>query len=161
MKPTPPPILSQHRLARFATWGRLWLQGFAAALLFLVQVDPVRVRRELALTARFVGTLVFLRLVQGFRPPRRKSWRKPVRRPGMLRTIKGSRLRRRLRARDPVARFFAILAVMRDLDQEVARLKKRLARGLTRLRSIPPAHEHDALALAASEIARACAADTS
>lgn len=157
----PPPILSHHRLARLSAWGRLWLQGFSAALLFMLQLDPVRARRELALTARFVGTLVFLRLALGFRPPRRKSWRKPVRRPGMLRAIKGSRLRRRLRARDPIARFFAILAVMRDLDQEAARLKQRLARGLTRLRSIPPAREHDALALAACEIARAHPADTS
>jgi hypothetical protein len=70
------------------------------------------------------------------------------------------RLRRRLRARDPVERFFAILSVMRDLALEADRLQRRLACGLTRLRVIPPAREHAAPALA-TICAPAHAADTS
>jgi hypothetical protein len=78
-----------------------------------------------------------------------------------LRAVKGSRLRRRLRARDPAARFFAILAVMRDLDAEAARLARRLPRGLTRLRAIPPRREH-AVVRPISCFAAPCAhADTS
>jgi len=141
------------------TWAELWLQAFAAILLFLVDADPACVRRELQRMARFVSTLVFLHVALRFRPPRPKTWRHPVPRAGMLRAVKGGCLRRRLDGRDPVARFFAILSVMRDLDAEIARLLKRLARGLTRLRVILP--ERSASALAASALTPVCAADTS
>jgi hypothetical protein len=157
---TAPHFISAHRVTRFTTWAKLWLQWFAAVLPLLLFHDPARVRRELARSARMAANLVVLHAARRLGPlrPRRRP---PIKRAGMLRALKGSRLRRRLRARDPAARFFAILAVMRDLDAEAARLVRHLPRGLTRLRAIPPGREH-AVAPPLSCFGAICAhADTS
>jgi hypothetical protein len=95
--------------------------------------------------AQLISYIVMLRAAALALPCRqRPRWRAPVSRPGMRRSFNGAALRRRLRGRDPVARFFAILCAMRDLDALVARQAKRLACGLTRLRPIVPAFEDDA-----------------
>lgn len=154
-------IISPHRLARLMRWAQLWLQGLAAVLLAFLECDRAGLRQMLRETSIRIGQFAFLHVAQGVRPPRRKTWKPRVRRGGWRRALIGSRLRKLLRARDPVAHFFAILSVMRDFERHVRRLARRLARGLTRLRSIPPAREHDVSALLTRGHAFANAADTS
>jgi hypothetical protein len=159
MKPKPP-LITRHRVARLKAWAMLWLQGFSAAFPFLLDFDRDAVRRRIARMARFSAILVFLHVAVNFTPRRGRSWR-PARRAGVLRAVIGVRLRRRLRARDPVAQFFAILSLMRDFDAEVAKLRKRLALGLTRRQNVAPAHEHARAWPPADPLAAICAADTS
>lgn len=153
MNPIAAPFISHHRLARLTAWAGLWLQAFAAMLLTFSAADTPAARHALARMARFVADLVTLRAAM--RPPprcRRPRWRAPVVRAGLHRTFIGASLRKRLRGRDPVTRFFAILRVMRDFDTLVARQTKRLANGLTRLRPILPMRDcacTDAVSLAA------------
>ena len=147
MKPRRSSVNSR-RIVRLTRWTMLWLQGSAAALLFFMQRDPAALRRKLNRLSLHAGVLVFLHVARRVRPPQHKTLRKPVDRPSFIRTVIGSRLRKDLRRRDPVAHFFAILEVMRDLEIHVARLAKRLANGLTRERPIQPVRERDVLALA-------------
>jgi hypothetical protein len=138
-------LISNHRLARLTAWAGLWLQAFAAILISLNPADAPAARRTLARMAQLISYIVMLRAAALAQPCRqRPRWRAPVSRPGMRRSFIGAALRRRLRGRDPIERFFAILGVMRDLDALVARQAKRLARGLTRLRPMLPAFEDSA-----------------
>jgi hypothetical protein len=53
---------------------------------------------------------------------------------GFRRALTGSRLRRAMAGRDRFARLAAMACVLRDIEVHIARLVKRLRRGLTRRR---------------------------
>ncbi|MGE0740514.1 MAG: hypothetical protein AB7O98_04165 [Hyphomonadaceae bacterium] len=138
--PTP---TSPQRLARLNAWAKLWLiwVGGLAARLFSNDWRA----RDLDSAAKIVGKLLMINAamhVCAQRTPKRYGRRKDY----ILRTILGSRIRRALRGSTFAARFVAILAVMRDLDQHVARLVRRLRNGLTRLHIIDPLTVSDACA---------------
>ncbi|MGE0741804.1 MAG: hypothetical protein AB7O98_10720 [Hyphomonadaceae bacterium] len=130
-----PAPISPQPLARLNAWAKLWLiwLGGLAAQLFSNDWRA----RDLDSAAKIVGKLLMIKTamhVRAKRTPKRYGRLKDY----ILRTILGSRVRRALRGRSFATRFFAILAVMRDLDQHVARLVRRLRNGLTRLHIIDP-----------------------
>ncbi|MGE0741166.1 MAG: hypothetical protein AB7O98_07470 [Hyphomonadaceae bacterium] len=140
LHPTP---ISRQRLARLNAWARLWLiwLGGLVARFFSNNWRA----RDLDSAAKIVGKLLMINTamhVCAQRTPKRYGRRKDY----ILRTILGSRIRGALRGRTFAARFFAILSVMRDLDQNVARLVRRLRNGLTRLHIIDPLTISDACA---------------
>ena len=97
--------------------------------------------------ARFVRELVILRAVQGVeRPKFARGFGPATHRSGYMRAFIGARLRKRLAARDPVARFFSVLALIRDIEAETMRFSRRIARGITRRRGKPYASANDAIA---------------
>ena len=142
----PTAALSQQRLARLTAWARLWLQAAAAVLLVAAAADPSGAWRALKRMARIVAQIVSQRAApRRGALLRRAAWYAPVDRAALTRSFLGARVRKRLRGRDPIGLFFAILRVMADIDAIIARQSKRLARGLTRLCPIPLAREftHD------------------
>ncbi|MGE0742570.1 MAG: hypothetical protein AB7O98_14615 [Hyphomonadaceae bacterium] len=130
--PTP---ISHQRLARLNAWARLWLIWLGGLAVRFFSNDWRA--RDLDAAAKIVGKLLMINTamhVCAQRTPKRYGRRKDY----ILRTILGSRVRRALRGSTFAARFFAILAVMRDLDKHVARLVRRPRNGLTRLHIIDP-----------------------
>ena len=132
------PIISEQRLQRLHRWILLWLKWFAA---FLTQAESIMpFSRQAANVAhgwldiieRRVLLLITARVLPLLRPqqppkhsPRRRKERQ------FQRAFVGEALRRALRAKDLRAR---IAKLSRDLAPLVARLAKRLRRGLTRRR---------------------------
>ena len=136
MKPPPRPALSPHRLARYISWARLWLCWFGGLFAYLVEQNPKLADRYTRMAAQGVANLVLLKAVESHRavkPPRRYGCGIALK-CGMRRFL-GARLRRPYAMRDPVARFFATISMMRDFDAEVRRFRKRIAGGLMRWRS--------------------------
>jgi hypothetical protein len=132
---TPPPLPSRHRLARLLLWARLWLVGLGGVIAQLIAFDPKRADQVTRYAARVVRDLIIFHALHRVRRPKLKRGLKPLgkQRAGGVRAFIGVRLRARLAARDPVARFFAVLALLRDFDVEVARFARRMRRGMTRL----------------------------
>jgi hypothetical protein len=132
---TSPPLPSRHRLARLLLWARLWLVGLGGVIVQLIALDPKRADHVTRYAARVARDLVIFHALHRVRRPRLKRGPKPLgkRRAGGVRAFIGVRLRQRLATRDPVARFFAVLALLRDFDVEVSRFARRMRRGMTRL----------------------------
>lgn len=130
------PLLSNHRLARFTTWARLWLAWMAGALFQFAQ-GPLKdaARRNIADMAKIVECLILIgaakrlperrRIVGG--PPRKRGW-------SPIRTVLGSRLHRRLRGRDLGKRVASLIEIVRDMDRVIAQAVRRIRRGFTRRR---------------------------
>ncbi|MGE0742943.1 MAG: hypothetical protein AB7O98_16525 [Hyphomonadaceae bacterium] len=148
--PTP---ISHQRLARLNAWARLWLIWLGGLVARFFSNDWRA--RDLDHAAKIVGKLLMINTamhVRAQRTPKRYGRRKDY----ILRTILGSHIRRALRGSTFATRFFAILSVMRDLDQHVVRLVRRLRNGLTRLHIIDPLTVSDACAhLCTRDAARA------
>ena len=157
MKPAPRPALSPHRLARYIRWARLWLCWFGGLLALLVEQNPKLAGRYTLMAARGVANLVLLKAMEKHRTvkvPRRYGCGVALK-PGSRRFL-GARLRKPCATRDPVARFFATISMMRDFDTEVARFRKRITGGLMRWRSLAYAWVNDTL-IAAPIFPLACA----
>ena len=133
----PPPLPSRHRLARLLLWARLWLVGLGGVIVQLIALDPKRADEVTKYAARVVRDLVIFHALHRVRRPKLKRGPKPLgkQRAGGVRAFVGVRLRQRLAARNPIARFFAVLALLRDFDAEVMRFARRMRRGMTRLYS--------------------------
>jgi len=161
MKLVPPTRITQHRLKRLAAWAMLMLMWMAQAL-FAEAAPPakrryLRQRYRLGLDdmARRIHAMIVVRAAQLMKrwpragriahcsAPSGFAYRRKGRQ--WLRTLIGSALRKRLYARDPLARIARLLAAVRDLDAFAAHVAKRLRRGLGRAAPIvatrPP---HDA-----------------
>ena len=130
-------------------------------LLVAAAVDPDGAWRTMKRMARIVAKIVSQRAAANWRGAlaRRAAWYAPIQRAALTRSFIGARLRKRLRGRDLIGLFFAILRVMADIDAMIARQSKRLARGLTRLCPIPLAPEENTAAYAI--VVRASAHDDS
>ena len=152
-----PSSLTDHRLARFMTWARLFLVWLAGAFAGFVGDVP---RRRLDQVARMVGELMFLHVAARVRPPPTGAHRHGRLSAISQRAAVGSRLRRAMRGKDFAARLVAILGIMRDAEIHIAKLARRLAGGLTRLRVIALAPEPGPH-IAPPPLARAVCADTS
>jgi len=143
MRKTPRPPISNHRLARFEAWARLWLIWIVGVCAAWSANGGCVHRRDLDRVARGLGGIVVahtaLRVrVQTFPSTRNRHGRLN---PARLRALIGARLRRALQGRDWPQRLAAIVSVMRDLERHVSHLARRLRRGLTRLRIIDPRPE--------------------
>lgn len=164
MRVNAPPI-SAHRLQRLQRWMVLWLNWFAALL------SELRVSASFSAQAtaaahqwldrieRVLTNVVILRaapLVRGACPPKHSARRRIE--AHRRRAIIGSALRRTLRAKDLHQR---IAALSQNVDRLVARLLKRLPRGLTRRRPHRTRPEALCIVRASVESAFAPLADTS
>jgi hypothetical protein len=132
------PPMSEHRLNRYHRWMLLWLTWFAAFLRearacapFSAQATAIA-HRWLDRIERLLTSIVLLRAAPHVRlnntpkhSPRRRNDTQ------MLRAAIGGVMRRALRSKDLNQR---IAALSQNVDALVARLLKRLPRGLTRRR---------------------------
>ncbi len=157
MRIAPNTNLNEHRLARLMTCARLslvWLVGAFAGLAGELS------RRRLDFAARILARLIFLHVAARVRPQRSGVHRHGRLRAIGSRAVVGAALRRALRGKDFATRLFALLRVMRDADHHIAKLARRLRRGLTRLRALPLLPEPGA-SIAPAPRASAMRADTS
>jgi hypothetical protein len=147
MQPPPTPC----RLNRLALWAGLWLARAVAALplmLDLIAADPAlreALRRRLDEIERTLLGVIAWRAILAHGPlyVREQAMRRRDRRAGAALRRRSIRLWRvlfgrglldpRLRSRDPAVRIAALCALHARLDQRVARLLKRLKRGLRSL----------------------------
>ena len=152
--------ISPHKLARLQAWLRLWLIWFAGAFAALCGAGEGADARLFDRASRNVARLVVLHALARLKLSPRCAHRHGRLKDASFRAIAGSALRRAMRGRDGAARLFAIFAVLREIDAHVARLMRRLRKGLTRLRVILPRAE-TAPAPGAPAFARVAFADTS
>lgn len=132
---SPPPLISNHRLARLAVWLLALLAWFS-----LGGQGSDRQRRRANITfdriERAVRDLILIHAAQ-LLPPRKAAPRRhhAPRAPRMrLRAVGGVWLRQRLRTRgDLVSRAAQLLAALRNWRKLAAALARRRAAGLTRL----------------------------
>jgi hypothetical protein len=159
------PPISAHRIHRYHRWMLLWLTWFAAFLKqarafapFSAQATAIA-HRWLDRIERLLVNIVLLRAAPHVRlnntpkhSPRRKTETQ------MLRAIIGSAMRRALRSKDMNQR---IAALSQNVDVLVARLLKRLPRGLTRRRPHHARPEPRCIALVVAYAEAALSPDTS
>jgi len=128
---------TQHRLQRFHRWAMLWLAWFAAFLDSASAFAPVTKQVEtighrwLDRIERIVMAIVMLRAVRHVRGMQAREGVAEHRRKerALARAVVGSALRRAIRSKDLRER---IARLQQDIDALVARLLRRLPRGLTR-----------------------------
>jgi len=132
--------ISQHRLSRFHRWAMLWLAWLAAFLEEAGALAPLSRQAEtiahqwLDRVERVILSIVLLRAAPQVRYLRQPHFSAiPRKDTALRRAIVGGALRRSLRHKSLSCR---IEALSQDLDRLVARLVKRLPRGLTRCRPI-------------------------
>ena len=157
---SPPPLISNHRLARLALWLLAMLAWF---VLGGQGNDRQRRRAEISFDKieRAVRNVIIIGAAR-LMPPR-KSRRHHVRKAPRirLRAIAGVWLRRRLRTRgDLIARATQLLAALRTWRELAAALAQRRSKGLTRLAPVLPRTER-AAPVSIFALPAPCAADTS
>jgi hypothetical protein len=164
MRIAAPPI-SEHRLNRYHRWMLLWLKWFAAFLKAARAFAPLSehataiAHQWLDRIERTLIDIVILRAAPHVRVTNTpKHSARPRKEGGLLRAIVGSAMRRDLRAKDLTQR---IAALSQDVDVLVARLLKRLPRGLTRRRPILSCPGPRPIAPAIAYAEAALSADTS
>lgn len=158
--------ISRHRLSRFHRWAMLWLAWFAAFLEAAGDFTPLSKQAQtighkwLDQIERVILSIVLLRAVRHIRRVHPRKGVAQYRRndTSFHRAVTGSAMRRTLRSRDLRKR---IEALTQSLDGLVARLLKRLPRGLTRRRPIIARAETRDTEAPSVERAPAIAADTS
>jgi hypothetical protein len=131
--------VSELRLTRLHRWAMLWLKGFLAFLDAAAWFAPLSrqakkiVHARLDSIERLIVSLLVIRVARRVHPLNRQHFtlRRGVTRDGWRRAVLGSALRRALRPKDVRAR---IEALRQDISTLVARLARRLPRGLTRRR---------------------------
>ena len=156
---------TQHRLQRFHRWAMLWLTWFAAFLDAASQVAPLAqparaiAHRWLDRIERVVLAVVVLRVVRQVRgmQPRKGVAEHRRKECGLARAVVGSSLRGALHSKNLRER---IERLRQDIDALVARLLRRLPRGLTRRRPIKIQRAHTARISCAFQ-RPACTGDTS
>jgi hypothetical protein len=157
--------ISDLRLTRFHRWAMLWLKWFVAFLDAAGALAPISTQAErighrwLDRIERVIFAIVMLRAVRHVRciKSRRPFALHRLARSGLSRAVIGSALRRALRPKDLRGR---IEALKQSLDVLIARLLKRLPRGLTRRRPIRVVPEANAVRLKRC-VAEAASGDTS
>jgi hypothetical protein len=141
--------ISDLRLKRFHRWAMLWLKWFVAFLDAAGALAPLSSEAQcighlwLDGVERIVLSIVMLRAAPRVRPcnKRRGVSERRLNEFALRRAIIGSALRRSLRPKDLRQR---IEALTQSTDALVARLLRRLPRGLTRRRPIKARREaHD------------------
>jgi hypothetical protein len=157
----PPPLISNHRLARLALWLLALLAWFVCG-----RVGERQRRRDgevsLEKIEHAVRNLIIIRASHLLGPRKPMKRRHLVRPPRVsLRAVAGSWLRRRLRTKgDLIGRAQRLLAVLRSWRTLAAELAERRCKGLTRLSAISPKPANAAPMPARAALAP-CAADTS
>lgn len=153
MRKTPRPPISDHRLARFETWARLWLIWLVGVCAAWCSGGERAHPRDLNPVARAIAAIVLLRArrcVGELRSARHRYGRLNYMR---WRALAGTSLRCALRGRDWPERLMAIVAVMRDLDSHVAALRAGCAMASRACASsIPNAAPRPAIAPGATRI---------
>ena len=157
---------THHCLQRFHRWVMLWLKWFAAFLDAASGFAPLSKQAQtighswLDRIERVVMAIVMLRAVRHARRviPRRGVDEHRRKERALSRAVVGSALRRSLRAKDLRER---IRRLTQDIDALVARLLRRLPRGLTRRRPILTRRGHAVVMVSEAALQLACAADTS
>ena len=138
-----------HRLTRFLTV--VWLRLLRMLGRLLAGEAPCR--EDLNAMSRFVASFILIRACRQLDPnPRRApreppanaapgfTRRAPARSYAFVRAAVGSKLRRRLRGRTPLAHIAALIRAILNLGALTAQLVKRMKRGLTRLRPLVLVH---------------------
>jgi hypothetical protein len=166
--------LSDLRLARLVLWAGLMLQAAAGWLFANAHAAPDWLNDQLRAPALYlrcvVLSLIIVIAARRAPPPKRRRSHHPLSAPpgfarargrcARWRGLIGSRLWRRTRG-TPAQIIAALAALLADLDNEIAAMTRRFARGFTRLRPILPIAP-PALSLAPSATAATPArADTS
>jgi hypothetical protein len=142
----PRPYLTSHRRRRLVLWALTMLAWIAA---LLAGVEPVRRhwRQRYCISlfglALMVKQLILVRAaeINGQRRRGRLVYFKrgrDLRRRHFMRSIYGSKLRRALRHRDPLARIALLADTLKHLDAGAQRFAKRLRCGFMRLWAITP-----------------------
>jgi hypothetical protein len=159
------PPISEHHLNRYHRWMLLWLSWFAAFLEqtrgfapFSAQVTAMA-HQWLDVIERLLVEIVLLRAAPRVRlnnTPKHSPHRRIE--THMRRAIIGSAMRRSLRSKDLNQR---IAALSQNVGALVARLLKRLPRGLTRRRPHHTRPEPRAIARAIASTEAALSPDTS
>ena len=129
--------ITQHRLQRFHRWAMLWLTWFAAFLDAASGFAPLAPQAQRIAHAwlnrieHVIVSIVMLRAAPRVRTIRARRHGTAPNRSGvsLRRAVIGSAMRRALRPKDLRRR---IAALTQNLDALIARLLKRLPRGLTR-----------------------------
>lgn len=159
------PIVSNLRLQRLHRWALLWLTWFAAFLDQAAAFAPFTrqatdaAHQWLDKIERLVIAIVLFRATAAIRligKPKHSSRR--CNETQLRRAVVGSALRRALKRKSLRQR---IAALSQNLDKLVARLVRRLPRGLTRRRPFIARPEPRVLALALAEAAIVLSDDTS
>jgi hypothetical protein len=159
------PPISQHRLHRHHRWMLLWLIWFAAFLKkarafapFSAQATAIA-QRWLDRIERLLTAIVMLRAAPHVRSTNTTKHASRCKiETHIVRAVIGSAMRRALRSKDLTQR---IAALSQDVDVLVARLLKRLPRGLTRRRPHHTRPEARGVARAIAHAEAALAPDTS
>jgi hypothetical protein len=135
--------LPKHARTRLIAWALAMLMWLGAALTGAIALKPRHQRQRVDLHALTNLTLLVKRLIISragdfarLRPPKRfgVAYRsRPIARPGLIRALIGSHLRRALKRRDIFKQICALIAALRHLDTHAAHLAKRMRRRLTRL----------------------------
>ena len=148
MKTSRRPYLTQHRRRRLVLWALAMLAWIASLLAghkpTWRQLRQRHRRMSIHGLAMLVKQLILLRAadIAGLKRKRRPLFFKhgrDLRRRHFMRSILGSRLRRALNHRDPIARIAVLIDALTHLDAWAARFAKRLRCGFGRLWSIAPA----------------------
>jgi hypothetical protein len=159
------PPITEHRLQRYQRWVLLWLKWFAAFLREARAFAPFSdqaatiAHQWLDRIERILTSIVMLCAaphVRVINAPKHSARRRTE--THMRRAIIGSAMRRALRSKDLHQR---IAALSQDVDALVARLLKRLPRGLTRRRPHHARLEPRQIAQAIAYAEAAPSADTS
>ena len=159
--------ISDLRLTRFHRWAMLWLKWFVSFLEAAGAFAPVSKQAQaighawLDQIERIILNIVMLRAAPHVRRLNRRKGvaQHPINDTSLRRAIIGSALRRALRAKDLRQRIELLVSV--NICALVARLLKRLPRGLTRRRPIVAAPETRETETANRLIPSALCADTS
>ena len=168
MNSVAPPFVSNHRLARLTTWARLWLARAAGVLAHFACALPEEFERNLRahldqcayLLARVIFLRAFARLDRRLLAGIKQKAPAATRRSACMRAVLGSKLRSALRGKDARTKLAALANAVHDAETHIAKLARRLARGLTRRRVFAFAPAFVPSALAAS-CAALLGADTS
>jgi hypothetical protein len=146
----PRPYLTSHRRRRLVLWALTMLAWIASLLSGAVPLSRHWRQRYRKISlhglALMVKQLILARAaeINGQRPKRRLIYFKhgrDLRRRHFMRSAYGSKLRRALRHRDPLARIAILIDALKHLDAWAQPFAKRLRRGFTRLRAIVAAPE--------------------
>jgi hypothetical protein len=135
--------LTRHRRQRLVLWALAmltWIASVFAGKAIATRHAQQRGDVSLEWIARMVMHLVVIRAGELARLRRRRftffKHGRDLRRRHLLRSVIGSRLRRKLAHKDIAARIAMLIAALRDLDAIARPLAQRMRRRLTRLWSI-------------------------
>jgi hypothetical protein len=147
-----PPLLNPNRIARLVSWAVAMLSWIALALCGARFTSRRHVRQRygfvsLAWLTKLLGALAMIRAAEmaPVRPPPSRTmrnaapagFRRRINRPGQMRAILGSRLRKALAAPTAHGRICRLIAAFRDLDGFARRyLLPRALKRLTKLHAV-------------------------